>query len=148
MENNIYSKGYIHEAEAEKASSAYLMSTVILIVGLPMPIINVIATVMFYWANRRKTYFVRFHCMQSMLSQLSVIPINVIAIYWAVHIFFGSGQMTNLYISYLITVLIFNLLEFVASLYAATRTRKKIDVRFWFFGQLTERICKQNIDVN
>ncbi|MDP1993761.1 MAG: hypothetical protein Q8K40_00805, partial [Ignavibacteria bacterium] len=50
------------EYEAEKASNSYLMSMVALIAGLPLPIINLIATVIFYVGNRKGSYFVRWHC--------------------------------------------------------------------------------------
>jgi uncharacterized membrane protein len=138
----------IYEEEAEKASYAYLMSTVIVIIGLPMPIINVIANVIFYWANRRKTYFVRFHCLQSMLSQLSVIPLNSIGVGWTISILTGHAQVSNLYIAYIITIIGFNIVEFIASLYAAVQVRKKTDVRFWLFGPMTELFCKPLIVVS
>jgi len=137
---------YIHEEEAEKASYAYLMSTVILIIGLPMPIINLLAILIFYLSNRKRTYFVRFHCLQSFLSQLVVIILNTIAISWTLSIIFGSYSVTNIYIAYIITVLFCNLIEFVASLYAAVRVRKKRDVRLWIFGALTELLCKPDTD--
>ncbi|MDR0864484.1 MAG: hypothetical protein LBO74_06080 [Candidatus Symbiothrix sp.] len=145
MEDNPVSRPYIYEEEAEKASFAYLMSTIILIVGLPMPIINVIASVMFYVANRRKTYFVRFHCLQSMLSQLAVIPMNSVGVGWTISILTGHSQVSNLYISYIITIVGFNIVEFISSLYAAIQVRKKKDVRFWFFGPLSELIYKREI---
>ncbi|MDR2086545.1 MAG: hypothetical protein LBP72_05160 [Dysgonamonadaceae bacterium] len=135
---------YIYEEEAEKASYAYLMSTIIVIIGLPMPIINVIASVMFYVANRRKTYFIRFHCLQSMLSQLSVVPLNSIGVGWTISILTGYSQLSNLYIAYIITIFGFNVVEFIASLYAAVRVRKKVDVRFWIFGPMTELFCKNS----
>jgi uncharacterized membrane protein len=133
---------FLYEEEAEKASYAYLMTTLIVIIGLPMPIINVIGSVFFYFANRRKTYFVRFHCMQSMLSQLSVVPINLIAVSWTVVIITSDYSVTNYYIGYIMTVVAFNIIEFISSIYAAVQVRKRIDVRFWLFGALTERIYK------
>jgi len=135
---------YIHEEEAEKASYAYLMSTVILIVGLPLPVVNLLAVLIFYLANRKKAYFVRFHSIQSLLSQLAVIILNSIGVWWTLSIIFGSYTVTNLYIAYIITILCCNLIEFIASLYAAVRVRKKHDVRFWIFAPLTELICKQS----
>ncbi len=142
IEDNIIYKNRISEEEAEKASYAYLMSTVVLLVGLPLPIINMIATIMFYLGNRKKTYFVRFHCIQSMLSQIFIILMNSIGISWTLSIIFGNNIITNLYIAYIITIIGFNLLEFAASIYAAVQTRKKQNVLFWFFGPLTELICK------
>jgi len=119
-----------------------LMATMVLIIGLPMPIINLLAILIFYLGNRKRTYFVRFHCLQSFLSQLVVIILNSIGISWTVSIIFGSNSVTNLYIAYIITVLCCNIIEFVASLYAAIRVRKKHDVRLWIFGPLTELVCK------
>ena len=50
------------EHEAETASSSYLMSLVAIIIGLPIPIVNLAATAIFYLGNRKSTYFVRWHC--------------------------------------------------------------------------------------
>ena len=133
---------YIHEEEAEKASYAYLMCTMVLIIGLPMPIINLLAILIFWLGNRKQTYFVRFHCLQSFLSQFVVIILNSIGISWTLSIIFGDQTVTNLYVAYIITVLVCNLIEFVASVYAAIRVRNKHDVRLWIFGPLTEILCK------
>ena len=133
---------YIHEEEAEKASYAYLMCSIVVIIGLPMPIINLLAILIFWLGNRKQTYFVRFHCMQSFLSQFVVIILNSIGISWTLSIIFGSYSVTNLYIAYIITVFFCNLIEFIASIYAAIRVRNKHDVRLWIFGPLTELLCK------
>jgi len=55
------------EHEAEKASNSYLMSLIALIAGMPLPIINLIASVIFFVGNRKGTYFVRWHCTQALL---------------------------------------------------------------------------------
>ena len=59
-----------HELEA--ASNSYLMSLVAIIVGVPLPIINLFATLIFYLGNRRSAYFIRWHCTQALLSQASL----------------------------------------------------------------------------
>ena len=41
------------EHEAEAASNSYLMSLIAIIVGLPLPIVNLIATFIFYLGNRK-----------------------------------------------------------------------------------------------
>ncbi|MDR1682657.1 MAG: DUF4870 domain-containing protein [Candidatus Symbiothrix sp.] len=136
-------KPYIYEEEAEQASFAYLMTTLIVIVGLPMPIINVIGSVFFYLANRKKaSYFVRFHSLQSMLSQLCVVPINAVGVSWTIAVIIGQAQISDYYVAYIITIVAFNILEFVSSVYAAVQVRKKADVRFWLFGPMTELIYK------
>ena len=82
------------EHEAETASNSYLMSLIAIIVGLPLPIINLIATLMFYLSNRKGTYFVRWHCTQALLSQLSMLFINSFGVWWTIYIIL-SGQGDN-----------------------------------------------------
>ena len=130
------------EHEAEKASNSYLMSLIALIVGLPLPIINLIATLIFYLGNRKGTYFVRWHCTQALLSQLSVLFINSYGFWWTVSIVFTSQTVTNNYIAYIITAIIFNLTEFIATIYTAIQTSKGIHVAWWFYGSLSNLICK------
>jgi len=43
----------ISEDEREYASNSYLMSLFALFVGLPLPIFNLIATIIFYLGNRK-----------------------------------------------------------------------------------------------
>ena len=101
------------EHEAEKASNSYLMSLIAIIAGLPLPIINLIATIIFYLGNRKGTFFVRWHCTQALLSQLSIFFINSFGFWWTVSIIFSDEIITSKYIAYLITALIFNLVEFI-----------------------------------
>ena len=141
----IHLKKFIYipgEHEAEKASNSYLMSLIAIIGGLPLPIINLIATFIFYMANRKGTFFVRWHCTQALLSQLSMLIINSFGFWWTISILFTSENISNKYIAYLITVLIFNITEFVATIYTAIQTRKGIHVEWWLYGNLTNLICK------
>lgn len=130
------------EHEAEKASNSYLMSLIALIVGLPLPIINLIATLIFYLGNRKGTYFVRWHCTQALLSQLSMLFINSFGFWWTISILFSNETITSNYIAYIIAALSFNLIEFIATIYTAIQTRKGIHVEWWFYGNLTNLICK------
>jgi hypothetical protein len=130
------------EHEAEKASNSYLMSLIALIAGLPLPIINLIATLIFYIGNRKGTYFVRWHCTQALLSQFSMLFINSFGFWWTISIIFTDETITSKYIAYLITAFIFNLTEFIATIYTAIQTRKGIHVEWWFYGSLTNLICK------
>lgn len=135
----IYKPG---EHETEKASNSYLMSLIAFIVGLPLPIINLLATFFFYISNRKGTYFVRWHCMQALLSQFSILFVNSFGFWWTISIIFYSETVTNHYLAYMITAIIFNLSEFIATIYTAIQTRKGIHVQWWFYGNLTHLICK------
>ncbi|HSF87995.1 MAG TPA: DUF4870 domain-containing protein [Saprospiraceae bacterium] len=138
------SLGYIPgDHEAEKASNSYLMSLIAVIAGLPLPIVNLIATVIFYLGNRKGTYFVRWHCTQALLSQFSLLIINTNGFWWTVGILFSDGEVTNKYIAYMITVFLFNLVEFIATIYTAIQVRKGKHIEWWFYGDLTNMICKK-----
>jgi uncharacterized membrane protein len=128
--------------EAEKASNSYLMSLVALVAGLPFPIINLLATFFFYLANRKGTYFVRWHCMQALFSQMGLLAVNSACFWWTVSIVFGDETVSNRYFSYFFTVIFFNLLEFISTIYSAVQTRKGIHVQLWFFGGLANLTCK------
>lgn len=130
------------EHEAEAASSSYLMSLVAIIVGLPLPIINLLATLIFYLSNRKSSFFVRWHCTQALLSQFSMLFVNSYGFWWTVSIIFADESITSNYIAYIITALIFNITEFIATIYTAIQTRKGIHVEWWFYGPLTNLICK------
>lgn len=130
------------EHEAEKASNSYLMSLIAVIAGLPLPILNLIATLIFYLGNRKGTYFVRWHCTQALLSQASMLFINSYAFWWTISIAFTDAEISNQYIAYLIAAILFNIAEFIATIYTAIQTRKGKHIEWWFYGPLTNLICK------
>ncbi len=132
-----------NESEMEKASNSYLMSLIAIMVGMPMPIVNLLATGIFYLGNRRGGYFTRWHCTQAMLSQITIFFVNAGAAGWTLYIFFGAGELSNYYIAYLITALLINLVEFIMTIYTAVKTRKGVHVEWWFWGPMTNAICKE-----
>lgn len=132
------------EHEAEKASNSYLMSLVALVAGLPLPIINLFATLAFYLANRKGTYFVRWHCTQALLSQTALLFINSYSFWWTVSIIFTNESVSNSYFSYLFTAIFFNLFEFISTIYSAIETRKGKHVQQWLFASITNLICSQD----
>ena len=129
--------------EREKASNSYLMSLIALIAGMPLPIINLIATFFFYLGNRRGTYFVRWHCVQALLSQFSLLLMNSYGFWWTIAILFRGEDLTNDYIAYLFTVVLFNLVDFAATIYTAIQTRKGHHVVWLLYGDLTNRLVRR-----
>jgi len=132
------------EHEAEKASNSYLMSLVALVVGVPLPIINLLATFFFFIGNRKGTYFVRWHCMQALLSQGSMLVINSYGFWWTVSIIFTDEVITSRFVAYVIAAACFNLAEFVATIYTAIQTRKGKHVKWFFYGNLTDLLVRNH----
>jgi uncharacterized membrane protein len=135
------------EYESEKASNSYLMSVLAVMAGLPFPVINLVATAVFYFANRNQRYFVRWHCTQALLSQATMLSMNAPGVWWTVAIAFGSATVTNLYLSYILTVILFNLLEFIATVYAAIETRKGRHVEWWVFGPMANALVRADATI-
>lgn len=160
-EENKHQTLYPHEYE--QASNSYLMAVVAVIAGLPLPIINLIAAVGFYLGHRKSTYFVRWHCIQSIIGQALVIPFNSIAFAWTIGVFinlknrsyhsdreFGEAFTDNTYTAYWIYILfvvVLNLFEFITVLYTATRVRKGHNVRWAGIATITDKLTsKENRD--
>lgn len=130
------------EHEAEKASNSYLMSLIAIIAGLPLPIVNLLATLIFYLGNRKGTYFVRWHCTQALLSQFSLLFMNSAGFWWTISVLFSDEKITTNYIAYIFTIILFNIVEFIGTIYTAIKTRKGVHVQWWFYGPLTNLVCK------
>jgi len=154
--------------DLEQASNSYLMAVVTLITGLPLPIISLIASLGYYIAHKKSSYFVRWHSLQTLLAQCLVIPFNSFALAWTLsliinntsiqlislqgesttiynHGFFG-GSVLN-YVFYLLFIILINTIEFIATIYTASRVRRGINVRWFLIADLTDYFCsKQNTD--
>lgn len=153
----------IYPHEYEQASNSYLMAVVAVIAGLPLPIINLIAAVGFYLGHRKSTYFVRWHCIQSIIGQALVIPFNSIAFAWTIGVFinlknrnyqidreFTEAFTDNTYTAYWIYILFviaLNLFEFITVLYTAARVRNGHNVRWAGIAGIADRLTsKENRD--
>jgi len=130
------------EHECENASNSYLMSLIAIIVGLPLPIVNLIATFFFYIANRKGTHFVRWHITQALLAQASFLIFNSYGFWWTISIVISDEKISNGWIAYMICIVIFNIIEFIATIYTAIQTRKGIHVKWWLYGDITDLIVK------
>lgn len=131
-----------NDFEAERASNSYLMSVMALIIGLPLPIVNLVATFIFYRANRKSTYYVRWHCTQALLSQATVLFMNTAGMWWTLSILFDEARISNLYVAYMITIFLFNLWEFTLTVYTAIQVRKRQHIEWWFWGGLANKLCR------
>lgn len=124
--------------EKEDAMGAYLMMFASIGAGLPLPIINLIAAVIYYYINKSNSRFVRFHSTQSLLSQIPTSLLNAVAVFWTFRILFtGARDFNETYIGFIIMVFIANLLYFIFSIIATIRARKGRFFYFVFFGKIS-----------
>jgi hypothetical protein len=133
-----------NDSELERASNSYLMSLVAVIGGLPLPILNLLASIFFYLGNRKSTPFVKWHCTQNLLSQFGLFFLNSTGFWWTVSIIFYDEMATNGYFGYMITLIIFNLVEFISTIILASRTRKGIHAQLFLFSDITNILVKKD----
>ncbi len=132
-----------HEDEKERASSCYVMSLVAVMIGLPMPIINLLATGIFYFMSRRATFFVRWHSIQALVSQVPLFIMNNILFWWTVRVLFSFTDLSSAYIAYFITVNLYNIYDFVETVRSAIVTRKGGTHRWYLYSTITDKICSR-----
>ena len=123
--------------EKEDAMGAYLMMFASAAMGLPLPVINLIAAIVYFFTNKSKGLFVHFHAFQSLISQLPTTVVNSVGIFWAVRIYFFDWSVTNLFKGYIAMVIILNLVYLVFSIVGAVKARKGRMYYFLFFGRLS-----------
>lgn len=126
--------------EREDAMGAYFMMFASLAAGLPLPIVNLIAAIIYYHINKHKSRFVRFHSLQSLLSQLPVSLLNAGLVVWAISLFKYDFKFDNTFLAYLIVVILANLVYLAFSIVAAVKARKGRMYYFLFFGKLSYEI--------
>lgn len=128
----------------EDAMGAYLMMFASIGAGLPLPVLNLIASIIYYYVNQSKGRFVDFHLKQSLFSQIPVTLLNAVAVFWAIRIFFFDHfAITQTFTGFLIAVGLANLIYFAFSIVAAVKARKGRMYYFIFFGKLSYHLAYQ-----
>ena len=131
------------EDEKERASGCYIMSLVAVMIGLPMPIINLLATGIFYFMSRKGTFFVRWNSIQALISQVPLFIMNNILFWWTIGILFCFTDLSSVYIAYFFTVNIYNIYDFIETVRSAVSTRKGLIHRWYLYSTITDKICKR-----
>lgn len=114
---------------------AYLMMFAAVAVALPLPIINLIAAIVYHIINRKKSAFIHFHSLQSLVAQIPITLLNWGLLVWGVQIWWiESIQLDHFFWFYLIFVVLMNLLYFSYSIVAAIFARRGQLYRFVIIG--------------
>lgn len=114
----------ISEREKEDAMGAYFMMFASLGLGFPLPFINLIASVVYFVIHRRKSRFVAFHALQSLLEQIPVTVFNAGLIAWLLVIVFTDLHFPREFFVLLVFVVVVNIADIVISVMALMHARK------------------------
>jgi len=124
----------IGENERDDAMGAYLMMFATWAVGLPLPLINLVASAIYFGVNARSSRFVAFNAFQSLTSQIFIAVINAIALAWIIAILAGGAIFPASFFTYLALAGILNILYLVFSVVAMVRARRGELYYIPFFG--------------
>jgi Zn-dependent protease with chaperone function len=135
----------IHDDEAESASNAYLLSLVLLMVGAPLPILNLIASVIFYLNSRRGSPFVRWHSTQALLTHVVVVPVNSVFLWMTLAILFGYREPDDFYVGWFVFMAGLNATKMIGSIYSAIKVRRGVDVRWWALAPIADALMGRRL---
>lgn len=124
------------ERDKEDAMGAYLMMFAAIGAGLPLPIINLIASVIYYYINKSKSRFIRFHSLQALMAQIPTSLLNAVAMFWGIRVIFFDWEFNDIFKGYLAMLILINLIYFVFNIIAAVKARKGMMYYFLFFGKI------------
>ena len=123
--------------EKDDAMGGYLMMFAALAVGLPLPIINLIASVIYYYINKNNSRFVRFHTYQAMISQLPLTLLNAVCVGWALRILISASWfVTPAFIGYAMMLAVANLVYIIFGIISAVKASKGRMYYYWIFGRI------------
>jgi len=115
--------------ERDDAMGAYLMMFASLALGLPLPFIGVIASIIYYAINHRRSRFVAFHSLQALFAHLPIAVMNGSLVVWlVVALVTEAGHWSAFWIA-LALVLLCNLAYLVFSVIALRRASRGL---FWY----------------
>ncbi len=122
--------------EKEDAMGSYLMMFAAWGAGLPFPLINLIAAIIYFIINKKASRFVAFHSYQSLLTQIPITIFNASLIAWGLLVLSPYTEDTVPFYVYAVFVVMWNLIYMVFSIIACVKARKGQFYYFWVFGRM------------
>jgi uncharacterized membrane protein len=125
----------IPERDKEDAMGAYLMMFASLAIGLPIPLVNLIASMIYFFVNRKNSVFAAFHSLQALLTHIPVVLLNAGMVGWLVGSLVVKDGFAHAFFWYLFFTILANLAYIIWSIVALVRARKGRFVYFPLIGR-------------
>jgi len=103
---------------------AYLMMFASLAIGLPIPLLNLIASVIYFFVNKKTSPFVAFHALQALLSHIPVVLLNAGTAAWIITNLVIHASSWAWFFWYLFFTILVNLTYIVWSIVALVNANK------------------------
>jgi uncharacterized membrane protein len=125
----------IPDRDKEDAMGAYLMMFASLAIGLPIPLVNLIASVIYFFVNRKNSLFAAFHSLQALLTHIPVVLLNAGMVGWLIGNLVVKAGYAPGFFWYLFFTILANLAYIIWSIVALVRARKGRFVYFPLIGR-------------
>ena len=126
----------IPKRDREDAMGAYLMMFAAWGAGLPLPLLNLLAAIIYFFTNKKTSRFVSFHAYQSLLTQIPISILNASAVAWTLRNLYKDYAFSDYFWTYFIFIGLWNLMYMVFSIIACVQARKGRFYYFWVFGRI------------
>jgi uncharacterized Tic20 family protein len=127
----------LSEREKEDAMGAYLMMFAAWGAGFPLPMVGLIASVIYYHINKKTSSFAAYHSYQALLTHIPISIVNAAAVIWGIVLFAAhSHPLLRHYAAFCVFSVLWNVLYMVFSIIACVKARKGRFFYFWVFGRL------------
>ncbi len=114
----------ISERERDDAMGAYLMMFASLAIGLPLPLLNLVASLIYFLVNRKTSPFVAFHSLQGLLTHIPVTLLNAGVVGWLIGILVSHVGFFAPFFWYLCFTALANIAYIVWTIVAIIQSRK------------------------
>jgi uncharacterized Tic20 family protein len=122
--------------ERDDAMGAYLMMFASWAIGLPFPLINLVASLVYYFVNKKTSRFVAFHAYQALVIHVPIVCINAGLIVWIIVIAASDFRFAGTFLAYFLFLAAVNIIYIVYSIIALIQARKGRMYYIPFFGRL------------
>jgi uncharacterized Tic20 family protein len=126
------------EREKEDAMGAYLMMFAAWGAGFPLPLVGLIASIIYFYLNKKSSPFTAFHSYQALLTHIPISVLNAAAVIWGLIIVLADiPHHFRIFGAFCAFAGIWNALYMAFSIIACVQARKGRFYYFWVFGRLS-----------
>jgi uncharacterized membrane protein len=123
--------------EKEDAMGAYLMMFAAWGAGLPVPLLGLIASIIYFYVNKKSSRFTAFHAFQALLTHIPISVLNAACVIWGFLLFLVGRWHPDIHFwAFCLFCGIWNTLYMIFSIIACVRAHKGRFYYFWIFGRL------------
>lgn len=133
----------LKDDEKDVITNSYLMSLAVFVTTMPIPVINLVANLYFYFSHRKSTYAVRWHALNSLFTQIPLFFINSFTWYVVWQIVWGEIKISNWIIAYLSIAVMLNIMEIISSIICCLKIQRDKEIEIPFISPLTHITTKK-----